>query len=83
MKEGKEKKVKVLVTQSCPNLCDPVNCSLPDSSVLGILQTRIPKSGLPFPSPVDLPDPGNETRSPALQVKVRENTDFYFLQNFT
>ena len=38
---GKEKKVKVLVAQSCPTLWDPVDCSLPDSSVLGILQTRI------------------------------------------
>ena len=25
-------------------------------------------SGLPFPSPVDLPDPGIEPRSPALQA---------------
>ena len=25
-------------------------------------------SGFPFPSPVDLPDPGIEPRSPALQV---------------
>ena len=25
-------------------------------------------SGLPFPSPGDLPDPGMETRSPALQA---------------
>ena len=25
-------------------------------------------SGLPFPSPGDLPDPGTELRSPALQV---------------
>ena len=25
-------------------------------------------SGLPFPSPGDLPDPGIETRSPALQA---------------
>ena len=25
-------------------------------------------SGLPFPSPGDLPDPGMESRSPALQV---------------
>ena len=29
------------VTQSCPTLCDPVNCSLPGSSILGILQARI------------------------------------------
>ena len=32
---------KVLVTQLCPTLWDPVDCSLPDSSVHGILQTRI------------------------------------------
>ena len=25
----------------CPTLCDPVDCSLPGSSILGILQTRI------------------------------------------
>ena len=30
-----------LVAQSCPPLCDPMNCSLPDSSVHGILQARI------------------------------------------
>ena len=33
-------KVKVLVTQSCPTLCDPMDCSLPGSSVHGILQAR-------------------------------------------
>ena len=27
--------------QSCPTLCDPKNCSLPGSSVYGILQARI------------------------------------------
>ena len=27
--------------QSCPTLCDPMNCSLPGSSVHGILQVRI------------------------------------------
>ena len=30
-----------LVTQSCLTLCDPINCSLPDSSVRGILYARI------------------------------------------
>ena len=34
-------KVKVLVAQSCPTLCDPMDCSLPGSSVHGILQARI------------------------------------------
>ena len=29
------------VTQLCPTLCDPVDCSLPGSSVHGILQARI------------------------------------------
>ena len=29
------------VTQSCPTLCDPVDCSPPGSSVRGILQARI------------------------------------------
>ena len=29
-----------LVTQSCPTLCDPMDCSSPDSSVYGILQAR-------------------------------------------
>ena len=33
--------VKVLVTQSCQTLCDPINCSTPGSSVHGILQERI------------------------------------------
>ena len=34
-------KVKVLVTQSCLILCDPLDCSLTVSSVHGILQARI------------------------------------------
>ena len=29
------------VTQSCPTFCDPMDCSLPGSSVHGILQARI------------------------------------------
>ena len=33
--------VKVLVTQLSPTLCEPMDCSLPDSSVHGILQARI------------------------------------------
>ena len=32
--------VCVLVTQLCPTLCDPMDCSPPDSSVHGILQAR-------------------------------------------
>ena len=33
--------VKVLVTQSCPTLCDPMDCIPPVSSVLGVLQARM------------------------------------------
>ena len=35
------KQSKVLVAQSCPTLCDPVDRSPPGSSVHGILQARI------------------------------------------
>ena len=38
-----------------------------DHTVHGILQARI-WSGWPFPSPGDLPNPGTEPRSPALQA---------------
>ena len=34
-------KPKVKVTQLCPTLCGPMDCSLPGSSVHGILQARI------------------------------------------
>ena len=34
-------KVKVLITQSYSILCNPMDCSLPGSSVHGILQARI------------------------------------------
>ena len=61
-------KVKVLVTQSCPTLCNPMDCSPPDSSVHGIFQARTHWSGLSFPSPGDLPDSGIEPRSPTLQT---------------
>ena len=50
-------KVKVIVTQSCLTLCDPVDCSLPGSSVHGILQARILEL-VACPPPGDLPDSG-------------------------
>ena len=33
--------IMCLVAQSCPTLCDPLDCSLPGSSVHGIFQARI------------------------------------------
>ena len=29
------------VTQSCPTLCDPMDCHLPGSSIHGIFQARV------------------------------------------
>ena len=44
-------KVKVLVAPSCPTLCDPVDYSLPGSSVHGILQARtLEWAAIPFSS---------------------------------
>ena len=48
-------------------LCDPMDCSLPGSSVHGILQAMI-QDGLPCPPPGDFPNPGIEPMSPALQA---------------
>ena len=36
-----QKKVEVLVTQSCLTLCNPIDCCLSGSSVFGIFQARI------------------------------------------
>ena len=38
---SKEIKVKNEVAQSCLTLCDPMDCSLPGSSIHGIFQARI------------------------------------------
>ena len=48
-------------------LCDPMGYSLPGSSVHEFSRQEY-WSGLPFPSPEDLPDPEIKPRSPALQV---------------
>ena len=61
-------KVKVKVAQSCLTLCDPM-----DSTVHGILQARtLEWVAFPFSrgssQPRDLPNPGIELRSPALQA---------------
>ena len=37
----KSRSVKVKVAQSCPTLCDPMDCTLPGSSIHGIFQSRI------------------------------------------
>ena len=61
--------LKVLVTQSCPALCDPMDSSVPGSSDHRILQARILECIChSFPSLGDLPDPGIEPKSPAVQA---------------
>ena len=45
--------------QSCPTLCDPMDCILPGSSVHVILQARILEWVTMLP-PGDLPNPGIE-----------------------
>ena len=55
------------VAQSCLTLCDTMDCNLPDSSVHGIFQAGI-LEWVTMPSSGDLPKPGIEPRSPALQA---------------
>ena len=45
-----KKKSESEVTQSCPTLSDPMDCSLPGSSIHGIFRQKY-WSGLPLPSP--------------------------------
>ena len=54
--------MEVKVAQLCPTLWDPM-----DYTVHGILQARI-LEGVAFPSSGDLPNPGLEPRTPALQA---------------
>ena len=60
-------KVKVLVAQSCLTLCNPMNCSCQASLSMEFSRQKY-WSGLPFPSPGDLPNSGIEPGSPALQA---------------
>ena len=48
--------------QSCPTLCDAMNCSPPSSSVHGILQARI-LEWVGMPPPGNLPDSGIQPAS--------------------
>ena len=56
----------LLVIESCPALCNPVDCSPKGFSVRGILQEYW--SGLHCLLPGDLPNPGTTPGSSALQV---------------
>ena len=64
---GKKVKVKVVVTQLCPTLCDSVDCNPPGSCPRDSPGKNI-GPGCHYPSVGDLPNPGIEPRSPALQA---------------
>ena len=55
------------VAQSRPTLCDPWTVAHQAPPSMGFSRQEH-LSGLPFPSPGDLPDPGIEPRSPTLQA---------------
>ena len=60
-------KVKMLVAQSCLTLCDPMDCSLPGSSVHGILRAGT-LEWVTILSPGDLLNLGIKPVSPTLQA---------------
>ena len=53
----------VQLLQSCPTLCNPVDCSPQASLSMGFSRQEY-RSGLPCPSSGDLPGPGMESTSP-------------------
>ena len=60
-------KVKVLLIQSCPTLCYPMDRNPPGSFVHGILQARI-LEWVASPFSRGFSDPAIEPRCPALQA---------------
>ena len=59
--------MKVLITQSCPALCDPMDCSPPALLSMEFSRQEY-QSGLPFSSPANLPNLGIEHGSRTLQA---------------
>ena len=57
--------------QSCLTLCDPMMAAHQAPPSLGFSRQEY-RSGLPFPSPGDLPDPGIEPASPASPLHGRQ-----------
>ena len=60
--------VLCLVAQSCPTLCDPMDCNPPGSSVHWIFQARILEWVAISFSRGGLPNPGIEPGSPTLEA---------------
>ena len=59
-----------LVTKSCLTLVTPWTVAFQTPLSMGFSRQEY-WSGLPFPFPGDLPDPGIESGSPALKLKVK------------
>ena len=68
------------LSQSCMTLCDPMDCSPPASSVHEILRQEY-WSGLPRPSPEDLPNAGIKLAS--LMFLYWQATFFFFTTSAT
>ena len=71
--------LRLLLPQSCPSPCDPMDCSLPGSSVHGIFQARIPaclraKSLQSCPTLFNLMDcsPAGSSLQGILQARILE-----------
>ena len=63
----------MLITQSCWTLCDSMDCGQLSSIALSILQAQILEwVAIPFSG--DLPNPGTEPGSPALQAEVESGS---------
>ena len=56
-----------LVAKLCPTLATPWTVACQATLSMGFSRQEY-RSGLPFPSPGNLPDPGTEPKSPALQA---------------
>ena len=59
--------MKARVVQLCPTLCNPWTVAHQAPLFLEFSRQEY-WSGLPFPSPGDLPDPGINPKSPTLQA---------------
>ena len=67
-KSTEKSEVKVLVTQLCPTLCDPMDCIACEAPLSMEFSRQESWSGLPFASPGNLPDPGIKPGSLVLQA---------------
>ena len=63
------------VAQSCPTLRDPMDCSLPGSSIHGIFQARVLEWGAMWPDTASSKLISTEVLR-SLSATIHENTNF-------